>query len=335
MAMPFLRASGAVRAQRGPLSGLISCWLLVTALWAMAALPPGACAQERPSPFDVDVCLDDLQSASASAQGPRGASARTEYLAALYSLGRAEEAVRGWREWVAADPTVLTAVDRLFWFCLALMDTERTGEAAALLEQARVAGLLDRERSYWTGVAKELLCAAYVELAEFDHARDLALEIIRHGIVQEARILALYDLARAHEALGEGEEAKAVWELLAATGGDSPEATLAAERLRHLPSSRGAVPATAACAHRRGRRCFHLGSWFSRSAAVTQAATAAAAGVEAVIREDVSPRGTLFTLVAGAFSTDEEAAAARLRLFARGITGIIEIDCAASSEASP
>jgi len=301
--------------------------VFVSVAWLAAVwfhLPCGVSAEPM---FDVDARIEELRAVSTGGDSS-APYARREYLAGLYALGRTEEALRGWREWVAEDPRTLARVDRLYWFCLALMETEHTGEAAALLEDARTTGLLDSERAYWHGMAKELLCAAYLELAECEQARELASEVVRHGAVPEARALATYDLARAYEALGDSIAAREAWELIATTAEGTPEAAYAGQRLRGpavdspRQASSLASPAAGAPLY-----CLQLGSCRDRAIARAWAAVAKDAGLEVFIREDPCPLGTLFTVLAVGFRTREEAILARQRLASVGHRGVVVTGC--------
>ncbi len=252
-----------------------------------------------------------------------------DYLVGLYSTGRAEKAVSTWRAWVEASPRVLSRIDRLYWYCLALMDAEHVGDAAALLEEARSAGVLDAGSSSWHEMSKALLTAAYAELGEYENCARLAAEVARYGSVPEARLLASFALARAYEALGDSASARRVWEVIVATWPDSPEAVYAAHRLER--SSRPRPPSQGAGREALGDRyCLHVGS--TRHAAEASA-LAARIGPGATIREDAVPGGSVYTVLVGGFESLEAARAARARL--QGVDGVVVIPCPDAGTGSP
>jgi hypothetical protein len=302
---------------RKPGRAVLAAVWLATAGWPAIADTLGS--------FDPDACISELR--DAFSDSARLDTAQLEYMVALYSLGRAGEAMDAWKSRANTTWDPDTRVDRLYWLCLTLMENERVGEAASLLEDARSAGLLDRDRSYWHGMAKELLCAAHMELGEFSQAAELAAEVARYDAVSEARILALFDLARAREALRDSAGALEAWHLLASTAAGTPQAVYAGQRLGPTGDSPLGGVIADPVAPDAERVCLHLGSWRSRPGAERWQAAARGAAVDAWVRVDVTPEGPMFTVVAGAFAGTAEAAAAQGRLAASGFTAVVQTPC--------
>ncbi|MBN1424281.1 tetratricopeptide repeat protein [Candidatus Fermentibacteria bacterium] len=276
----------------------------------------------RGTEFDADSCFKDLR----RAVGETTSVAGVEYLSGLYAVGRIDEALDAWRALVDATPSVLSRIDHLYWFCLTLLETERSGEAVALLEDARASGLLDSHRSYLHSMTKELLCAAYLELEEFEQAVALAAEIARHGVVPEARILALYDVARAREGLGDTDGAREAWELLTSTAEDTPEAVRARERLGRIQAT-PRVPIPPGSDMPGNAVCLHLGSSRNHTAATSWAAMARALGIATFIRDDTTPAGRVFTVHTPRLTSFQDGLRARALLTASGHNDVVIVPC--------
>jgi tetratricopeptide (TPR) repeat protein len=254
--------------------------------------------------------------------------ARLERLKGLYALGRVEQALAEWGEWRTTDPDVLENGARLYWYSLALMETENIGQAASLIEETLARNGVGGEKSARSSMLKELLIACHLELDEPERAAELAMEMVRHTTSDDLMPLLLYDLARAHEAGGSYDKAQETWKLLRDSYPSTPEATYAEAEVDS--PEQVVIPLAEeypAEEDNETRYRLFVRSFRNRAQAAELSERVEELGIPVQIDELEAPSGSLFSVVAGPFLGERAAGQMKRELISMlEIPGIVVIE---------
>jgi tetratricopeptide (TPR) repeat protein len=254
--------------------------------------------------------------------------ARFERLKGLYSLGRTEQAMIEWGEWVAAQPDVAGRGETLYWYILAMMDMGSIGEAAYALEEALTEGTVGVEESAISTSLRELLVACHLELDEPERAAQLALETVRHTRSDDLMPLLLYDLARAYEAGGNDDKAQETWKLLRDSYPSTPEATYAGAEIHSPEDTRDRLPEEYPQEEdTRTSYLLFIRSFRSKPQATELTEQVRKLNIPVRIDELEAPSGPLFSVVAGPVAGEQRADQVKRELISGlGITGIVVLE---------
>jgi tetratricopeptide (TPR) repeat protein len=254
--------------------------------------------------------------------------ARLERLKGLYSLGRTEQAMTEWYEWMAQQPDLPIRGERLYWFTLVLLDLGKVGEAAYALEDALAAGAFGMEETAHATALRELLIACHLELDEPGRAAQVAMETVRQTRSDDLMPLLLYDLARAHEAGGNYDKAQETWKLLRDSYPSTPEATYAEAEIISPPQDTDVLPpALPSGEDNEATYLLFIRSFPSMAQATSLADDAEELGIPVRIDELEAPSGPLFSVVAGPVVGQRSAERVKRELISvLGIPGIVILE---------